>query len=358
MQDDLLGYLAVSVAVVGFGTNFVPIKRIDAKDGFYFQLYMCIGVYLVGFVNNWWRGWPAFRPFAMLGGFLWCTGNIAVVTCAKLIGLSLGLLIWGSTNMISGWASGKFGLFDLKKEEISDDGLNYAGVCVALFALMLYVLIKPADDEVKDFDDEERQTKTSLLGEKLLDSVLDNENSEELEEVDWISKLSAKQKRVIGCSMAGIMGVFFGTSFDPAQYVMEHSDDFDDDVDCVKDNCADPLDFVFSHFTGIISGSVFYYILYVVYCGGSKNIQAVPEIRLPAILSGVIWGIAQCSWFIANGKLGFSIAFPMITTGPGLIAAILGVYVFDEIKGVRNYKVLSSAFLCTGVANFLIVKSK
>jgi len=84
----------------------------------------------------------------------------------------------------------------------------------------------------------------------------------------------------------------------------------------------------------------------------------VPEIRGPAVLSGMIWGVAQCSWFLANGKLGFTIAFPMITTGPGLIAAILGVFVFDEIKGKRNFIVLSAAFMCTGIANMLIVLSK
>ena len=27
------------------------------------------------------------------------------------IGLSMGLLIWGSTNMLMGWATGRFGLF-------------------------------------------------------------------------------------------------------------------------------------------------------------------------------------------------------------------------------------------------------
>ena len=94
VSDDLLGYLGVSIAVVGFGTNFIPIKRIDAKDGFYFQLFMCMGIYAIGIACNAFRGWPEFRPLAMLGGLLWCTGNVAVVTAVKLIGLSLGLLIW------------------------------------------------------------------------------------------------------------------------------------------------------------------------------------------------------------------------------------------------------------------------
>jgi hypothetical protein len=38
------------------------------------------------------------------------------VPVIKLIGLSMGLLIWGSTNMLMGWASGQFGLFGLKSQ--------------------------------------------------------------------------------------------------------------------------------------------------------------------------------------------------------------------------------------------------
>ena len=97
-DSKVVGYLAAAVAILGFGTNFVPIKKYDAKDGFYFQLFMCVGIFIVGVVINAIRGFPTFQPLAMLGGFLWCCGNVMTVTCIKLIGLSLGLLIWGSTN--------------------------------------------------------------------------------------------------------------------------------------------------------------------------------------------------------------------------------------------------------------------
>ena len=62
------------------------------------------------------QGFPQFQPVAMLGGLLWATGNMMCVPVIKLIGLSMGLLIWGSTNMLMGWASGQFGLFGLKSQ--------------------------------------------------------------------------------------------------------------------------------------------------------------------------------------------------------------------------------------------------
>jgi hypothetical protein len=40
------------------------------------------------------------------GGVTWA-GNVASVPAIKLIGLGLSLLVWGSSNMLMGWASGK-----------------------------------------------------------------------------------------------------------------------------------------------------------------------------------------------------------------------------------------------------------
>ena len=52
---------------------------------------------------------------------------------------------------------------------------------------------------------------------------------------------------------------------------------------------------------------------------------------LPGFVAGIIWSIATASWFIANKVLSLAIAFPIISTGPGIITAILGVFVFNEI---------------------------
>ncbi|KAH8075978.1 carbohydrate transmembrane transporter [Aureococcus anophagefferens] len=63
---------------------------------------------------------PPFVPLAMLGGFIWAAGNVMSVPCINFIGMSLGLLIWGATNMVVGWASGRYGLFGLDKDAIAN----------------------------------------------------------------------------------------------------------------------------------------------------------------------------------------------------------------------------------------------
>ena len=70
-SDDVVGYLACLVAVVCFGSNFVPAKRAPTADGVFYALIMTSAVLLEGFAVQSWRGNPRFEPFAMLGGALW-----------------------------------------------------------------------------------------------------------------------------------------------------------------------------------------------------------------------------------------------------------------------------------------------
>jgi glucose uptake protein GlcU len=66
-----------------------------------------------------------------------------------------------------------------------------------------------------------------------------------------------------------------------------------------------------------------------------------------AIISGTLWGIAEIAWFIANKNIGFSVSFPIITSGPGFIGAMWGVFYFKEISGKRNLGTLALAFTIT-----------
>jgi hypothetical protein len=61
---------------------------------------------------------------AMLGGVLWATGNVLTVPIVKTVGLSLGLLTWGMTNMVIGWASARFGVLGVFESNISNKSLN------------------------------------------------------------------------------------------------------------------------------------------------------------------------------------------------------------------------------------------
>merc|ERR1719453_1532411 len=152
------------VSVVFFGSNFVPVKRFETSDGLYFQLILCCGIWITGFVfeliyaaaEQKLNVIDNFEPYAMLGGAMWATGNILCVPCIKLIGLSIGLLMWGTSSMLWGWAQGRFGIL-IAKELPTTVWLNYVGVGVAVVALGLYTAIKPSDGSENSSPDEEKK---------------------------------------------------------------------------------------------------------------------------------------------------------------------------------------------------------
>ena len=47
-----VGFLCAAVAVICFGSNFVPVKKYETGDGMFFQWVMCTCIWLAGFIVN------------------------------------------------------------------------------------------------------------------------------------------------------------------------------------------------------------------------------------------------------------------------------------------------------------------
>jgi hypothetical protein len=222
--------------------------------------------------------------------------------------------------------------------------LNYFGVVFAVGAIFIFLFIKT----------EVSNAKTETL--HSIEHVPINRISTEHEEGNrtptedsnppsvW-DRLPPTPKKILGTALAVLSGVFYGVNFDPPQYLIDH-----------KLGSPHGIDYVFSHFTGIFLASLTYLLIYSIF---KRNKPAVyPQALLPGFISGVLWAIAQTSFFIANEELMFVITFPIISTGPGLVAAAWSVFVFGEIKGLRNYLLLGLAFFFTIVGVVLITLSK
>lgn len=380
MNDIFLGFIGVFIAVVCFGSNFLPLKGIKIGDGVFFQFCMCNAIFMTAIPVLIFQSFPPIHGLAMLGGFLWCTGNMLCPVAIRFIGMGLGLILWGCTSMIVGWASGKFGLFGLAKQDISDPVMNYVGVFLSIVGLVVYVQVKtvdtsvdaktyavknktPADIESTDLSmgsafsgtyklplvdmehDGEATVTTTLLA---ASSAGDNSSKPQTatavsankadDSVSFGNDWSEDRKRSVGVGIALLAGLFFGLCFDPAQYVIDNKYDGDDNS----------LNYVFSQYLGILLTSWFYTVLYCIYCHYNKQTPYVKaEIFLPATISGIMWGIAETAYFLANGKLGFPVSFPIISAGPGFVGAMYGVFIFKEITGTDNLRMLALAMCIT-----------
>jgi glucose uptake protein GlcU len=343
-MSEVVGFLAVIVATLFFGSNFVPVKKYDTGDGVFFQWVLCAAIWVTGVVVNLIRadgtGWDShvtFYPFAMLGGVVWCTGNITVVPIVKCIGLGLGMCLWASSNLLIGWASGTFGLFGLKSQSVPVPALNYVGVVLAIAGTICFTFVKTETSSEKPDD---------RGFHRLPEDESINKHTDHNGDKSFIDDLSTFQKRLLGIVLSLVAGCFYGANFDPPQLV----------IDRATGASSDGLDYVFSHFTGIFFTSTVYF---GIYCALKKNAPVLyPGAVLPGLLSGVMWAIAQIAFFVANDQLKMTISFPLISTGPALVASLWGVLVFKEIKGVRNLSVLGLSFVLIIVSAVLITLSK
>jgi glucose uptake protein GlcU len=337
-MDDIpqwAGYMCACIAGVCFGSNFVPVKRYHNQvgDGLFFQWVLCSAIFFCGFIVYVTRGYPTFEPLAILGGFLWCTGNVMTVPIIKCIGLSLGMLLWGLFNLLMGWCSGSFGWFGLKTEHVSIVWLSYLGAAMAALSGVFFSQIRSNAPDPKQIQEAEP------YGESLKSTYDYNEG-------DIIDNLSPLRKKVLGVFMSIVAGILYGTNFNPPQYLIDNCDT------CSKES----LDYVFPHFCGIYLTSTFYFLCY---CLVKKNVPHVPtELAFPAFLSGLMWALADISWFIANSALELVISYPIITIMPGIVASIWGIVVFHEIEGKRNFIFFGLGFLlsfisaaCTVISN-------
>ncbi|XP_022099635.1 transmembrane protein 144-like isoform X1 [Acanthaster planci] len=347
VSSTAVGFIGAAVAVLFFGSNLVPIKKADTGDGMFYQWLDCIAIWHVGLIVHLIRGSPPFYPLAMLGGFLWTTGNVTVVPIIKTIGLSLGILIWGSLNLLMGWASGHFGLFGINKDKLQNPAFNYVGVSLAFLRIVTLLCIRPtvaaeqADEsrQINDSPDESQALETTPL---LADTrqKTDSANAayapaNQPKDASWVDKLPPLQKRIVGIIMAIGAGCLYGFNFVPCIWIQDN----------VKGASQNGLDYVFAHFCGIILTSSVYFMVYCIYMRNRPQIGV--GLIIPSVVSGAMWGIAQSGWFIANFNLSESVSFPIITTGPGIIASLWGVLLFGEIRGVRNLLVLFLAFAIT-----------
>ncbi|XP_029626617.1 transmembrane protein 144 isoform X3 [Salmo trutta] len=302
------GFVANSIAVILYGSNFVPVKRIETGDGMFFQWVNCASILVVSMIGDLILDSPKFHPLAMLGGAVWATGSLTVVPIVKAIGLGLGVCIWGSSSLLMGWISSRFGWFGIEAQVVARPVLNYCGAGLCLLSGLILFFVKTNVGELPHSES------TPLLINRTVNSGVYGPSE------SWVDVMGAKRKRCVGCLLAVVAGLLYGASFVPILYIKSHA--------AVRDS--------------ICYGASLYAM--------RNRPRVFSRAILPGFLSGLMWTLATYCWFLANNYLSAVVTFPIVCAGNCLVAALWGSLVFKEVKGLVNCSIfiVASCVVLTG----------
>ncbi|GAM21856.1 hypothetical protein SAMD00019534_050310 [Acytostelium subglobosum LB1] len=321
------GYIGAALATVFFGSNYIPVKNYPTGNGFAFAWVMSIGTFCTGFIAMAISGKFIFIPWGLLGGSLWAIGNFCVIPIVKTIGLGLGMLLWGCTSLITGFFSGKFGWFGLEKQAVEHTGLNWGGFACIVVAIALFFFIKPT---LKDKGPKSEYDYSPIVEDMSINYHRNNRQAEPVEEPMFFERMPAPYKYLVGLTLAVVSGVLYGVNMVPMQLWKQNNPD------------ANSLEFVFCHFSGIFLFNTLVFILYSMF---DRPPQIYPQTILPSYLSGVLWGIAQVGLMVATQNLGYTVGFPIGSSGPLIVSSLWSVLLFKEIQGKKNLIFLGASFL-------------
>lgn len=352
--EEINAMLQLLTAVVLFGSMFVPVKKFNAGDGFFAQWVMSISILIVGFGVFAWQQFAHFYPVAMLGGCFWALGNMMAIPIMKRLGMALGILIWNSTNCLVGWAIGTFGVFGIQPRPANNVFLTGAGLIFVFIGGILFTQVKnkPADEQIVNRNGTYQVYQLNDIDNA--DEGIDNKNvavtiNDPEENVVETSSASDSRDRIVGISLALVSGALYGVNISPVIYIQDSKLKY-------PNAPSDGLPYAFSHFFGAF---IMCTIGFVVYALVKRNQPYVnPNLAIPALLSGAIWGIAQTMLLGATATLSASITYPIAAMIPGCIASLWSIFYFREIEGTKNLAIMGTAILVTLVGAVCIGAAK
>ncbi|OQR95386.1 hypothetical protein THRCLA_07914 [Thraustotheca clavata] len=365
--NPILGYIGVLLAVVFFGTTYVPAKQYPTYDGMVFQWYMCSGILAVGllwglFSNEWSyiaeKGMFMF-PGGILGGGVFAIANLLIPTIVNTLGLGVGFMLWNGANITMGYVVSRYGLFGVNPTIPKHPHISELGILFMIGSILVYGMIKPklAVDDVEvgktsplnetstllTDDSPASSTSSALeidaaalrretLAQALMHPELPNYGPftipNEVKNVKEEDKGSDENKRkAVGIVLALVCGCLLGNSLTP--YVLWQQTCNAQGKDC------DPLNFLFSQCMGIYITSTVAFLLYSTVHRIQKRRMPRSAMR-PAYVSGVLWATGLAGQLLSAGNLGFDLVYPLTAIGPAMVSMLWSAAYFKEIEGRRN----------------------
>ncbi|CAD5209182.1 unnamed protein product [Bursaphelenchus okinawaensis] len=348
--QSLIAMVLCFIASGLFGSQFVPLRKYQPGDGIFAQWVMCLAIWFVGFGMFIWTGYQNFYPLAMLGGVAWSVANLMSIPIINAIGLGRAVLLNSVTQCVIAFAVSTFGLLGTLARPADAMWLSLLGMLIVLIGGVLTSFVKGKPSELLDHkpltssvhsSDVPRRTSKQAV-QRLSLSIPDPAAETKFYVVDH-------KVRVIATIGSLVQGCLASLTIVPVVAIQDNPDLFFN----VE---VGGMPYVFSLYCGILSTST---LAVVIYCFVKKNKPYVnPQLILPSLLAGCMWGIAQTMGIIATERLSQAVTGPITSMVPGCVATLWSLFYFKEIELGKNLYYLYAAISCTLTGAILIGLSK
>lgn len=303
-KDTSLGIVCAVVSAITFGSTYVPLKWFHKGDGLYFQWVQSLGQLLVGVAVALTTVPAPIHPIAMLAGMFYSIGNSLTVFIMDGIGLAIGYLLWNTVTCVVGWAVTRFGLFANPQQHPKSDWLNILGVVTVCVGGAIYAPIKHIPSKVRPAPW----------------SIEEDYNKED----SLVTKEVSCTRRIICLLLTIFVGFLYGNFLTPINYIIANE----------PGALPDVRSYILSYCLGSFVTST---VIFFGYCIAKKNTPLVnAELSMPSLVSGILYGIAVTTFFMANQHLDQVIAYPILSKAPGIIVSLWAIFLFKEIQGKKD----------------------
>ncbi|KAF1759493.1 hypothetical protein GCK72_015960 [Caenorhabditis remanei] len=277
-KDTTLGIVCAVVSAITFGSTYVPLKWFHKGDGLYFQWVQSLGQLLVGVTVALTTTPAPIHPIAMLSGMFYSIGVV-------------------------GWAVTRFGLFANPQQHPRSDWLNILGVVTVCVGGAIYAPIKHIPSRV-------RPAPWSVEEDYKTDPLV-------------VQEVSCT-RRIICLFLTIFVGFLYGNFLTPINYIIANEPGSHQDVRA----------YILSYCLGSFVTSTVIFFFYAIFKKNTPLVNA--ELSMPSIVSGILYGIAVTTFFMANQHLDQVIAYPILSKAPGIIVSLWAIFLFKEIQGKKD----------------------
>lgn len=129
-------------------------------------------------------------------------------------------------------------------------------MCVV--SLTIYSFIDTTGGGVKDHREDSAESPLLPNASDTAAAAISVRSAQSLPDPDdeiWVDKLSHRSRTAVGVLLSVWSGFLYGLNFDPPTWVKAH----------VEGASQDLIDYVFSHFCGIMITSIVYFVVYLIW---------------------------------------------------------------------------------------------